>query len=217
MILDVSVTEYRHAVTGREVGLTRDRRTESRLRQTYAPAWFTNPRRWQWQADLDAAPGFQDYVDKYSEVTTKDPWDDIALFFQRASAFGQTQFSSAALLYPAKTPELNIAAMASASEALAGWFCEDHYGWDLYARPSKVTPDIVFRDNANRRLALVEVKSSGRLGNPQSKLTTDMIKLLKILAPTKLLHPHKYYVGLIMVQVSGAYSVNLTSLRLDEV
>ena len=217
MILDVSVTEYRHVVTGPEIGLTRDRRTESRLRQTYAPAWFTSPRRWQWQADLDAAPGFQYYVDMYSEVTTKDPWDDIALFFQRASAFGQTQFSSGALLYPAKTPELNIAAMASASEALAGWFCEDHYGWGLYDRPSKVTPDIVFRDNASNRLALVEVKSSGRLGNPQSKLTTDMIKLLKVLAPTKLLHPHKYYVGLIMVQVSGPDSVDLTSLILDEV
>lgn len=217
MILDVSVTEYRHAVTGPEIGLTRDRRTERMLKQTYVPTWFTNPRRWQWQADLDAAPGFQYYVDMYSEVTTKDPWDDIALFFQRVFASHQAQFSSGALLYPVKTHELNIAAMASASEALAGWFCEDHYGWELYTRPSRVTPDIVFQDSASGRLALVEVKSTGRPGNMQSKLTTDMIKLLKILPPTKLIRPHKYYVGLIMVQVSGPYSVNLTSLRLDEV
>ena len=217
MILDVSVTEYRHDVTALEIGLSRDKRTESMLRRTYVSAWFTNPRHWQQQADLNAPPGFQHYVDKYSEVTTKDPWDDIVLFFQRAPALGQAQFSSGALRYPVKTHELNIAAMASASEALAGWFCEDRYGWDLYARPSRVTPDIVFRDSSSGRLALVEVKSSGRLGNPRSKLTTDMIKLLNILPHTKLLHPHKYYVGLIMVQVSGPNSVDLTSLRLDEV
>lgn len=217
MILDVSVTEYRHDVTALEIGLSRDKRTETMLRRTYVPAWFTNPYHWQQQADLYAPPGFQHYVDMYSEVTTKDPWDDIVLFFQRASALGQAQFLSSALHYPIKTHELNIAAMASASEALAGWFCENHYGWDLYARPSKVTPDIVFRDSASGRLALVEVKSSGRLGNPKSKLTTDMIKLLNILPHTKLLRPNKYYVVLIMVQVSGPYSVDLTSLRLDEV
>lgn len=110
------------------------------LKRAYAPLWFSEPMQWRWQADLDATLGFQNYVDKYSEVTTQNPWDDIALFFQRARGFGQTQNPPSGLLYPVKAPELNIAAMASAAEALAGWFCEDRYGWTLYARPSKVTP-----------------------------------------------------------------------------
>lgn len=217
MLLDVSVTEYRRAIMPREIGLTRDRRTEGMLKRAYAPLWFSNPIQWQWQADLDATPGFQNYVDKYSEVTTQNPWDDIALFFQRARGFGQTQNPPSGLLYPVKAPELNIAAMASAAEALAGWFCEDRYGWTLYARPSKVTPDIVFRDDASGRLALVEVKSTGRLADVRTKLTADMIKLLKVLAPTKLLHPNRYYVGLVTIQVASATEVNLTSLVLEEV
>lgn len=81
----------------------------------------------------------------------------------------------------------------------------------------KLPPDIVFRDDASGRLALVEVKSTGRLADVRTKLTADMIKLLKVLAPTKLLHPNRYYVGLVMIQVASATDVNLTSLVLEEV
>ena len=76
---------------------------------------------------------------------------------------------------------------------------------------------MVFRDRGSGRWALVEVKSSGRLGNVRSKLTTEMIKLLKILAATKQLRPSPYYVALIMVQVGGPTEVKLTSLVLEEV
>ena len=216
MILNVSVTEYRHAVTPHEVGLTRDRHTVSILRNQHAPQWFSNPTRWQWSADLASAPGFQWYVDMYSEVTTQEPWNDIDLFFRRVARIGYNQNPQGALLYPSY-PMLNIAAMASASEALAGWFCEKYYNWDLYVRPSRVTPDMIFQDIASGRLALVEIKSSGKLGNVQSKLTTEMIKLLKVLAPTKQLYPSRYYLALIMLQIADAANVNLTSLVLEEV
>ena len=219
MILDVSITEYRQTVTAYEVGLTRDRQTESRLRQQYTPAWFANPVRRQITADFTTAPGFQWYVDKYSEVTTSDPWNDIERYFQRANLVGRQGHGQPNVLsYPVSYPILNITAMASAAEALAGWYCETPYiDWSLHVRPSRVTPDMVFRDNASGRFALVEVKSSGNMGDPRSKLTTEMIKLLKVLAPTKLLNRSLYYVALIMVQVASATQVDLTSLVLEEV
>ena len=216
MILDVAVTEYRHTVTPHEIGLTRDRRTESILRQRYAPNWFSNPVQSQWTPDLTRGQGFQSYVDKYAEVTTQEPWDDIALFFQRAARLGQVQMPPGGLLYPVHRPILNISAMASASEGLAGWFCEDYYSWGLEIRPTRVTPDMVFRDYSTRRLALVEVKSSGNMDNPRRKLIAEMINLFKVLAPTKLLRPSRYYVGLIMVQVESPTKADLTSLVLEE-
>ena len=141
------------------------------------------------------------------------------MFFQMSSGVrsGQIHNQPSRLLFPVNYPMMNIAAMASAAEALAGWFCEEHYhDWDFYTRPSRVTPDLIFRDLVNRRFALVEVKSSGNLGNPQSKITTEMIKLLKVLAPMKLLNQSRYYLGLIMVQVASPVQVNLTSLILEE-
>ena len=80
----------------------------------------------------------------------------------------------------------------------------------------RVTPDMIFYDNASSRLALVEVKSTSNMGNPTSKLTTETINLLKVLAPTKLLHSGKFIVALIMIQVASATEVHLTSLILEE-
>lgn len=215
-ILDVSVVEYRRALTPREIGLTRDGRTVSMLRNNYVPAWFSNPTNWRWRADFDDPPGFQRYVDKYSEVTTHQPWDDVALFFDRVGNMGNGGGSLGALSYPDPAPLLNGAAMASASEALAGWFCEVHHGWEMSIRPQRVSPDIVFRDRASRLWALVEVKSSSRLRNPRSRLASEMIELLRILAPTKQLRPGRYCAAVIMVQVASADEVNLTSLVLEE-
>lgn len=217
MILNVSVTEYRHPVTAHEVGLTRDTHTVSRLREQYVPLWFSAPFQRQWRADLTASPGFQWYVDKYAEVVTNEPWSDVELFFQRLAAVGRGPIPSSRLYYSGRYPLLNTAAMASGAEALAGWFCEVHYNWDLFTRPQRVSPDMVFRDNRSGRWALVEVKSSGRLGSVRSKLTTEMIKLLRILASTKLLSPSLYSVALIMIQVAGPTEVDLTSLVLEEV
>ena len=217
MILDVSVTEYRHSVTAHEVGLTRDTHTVSRLRKQYVPSWFSRPTQRLWRADLTASPGFQWYVDKYAEVITNEPWNDVELFFQRLAAVGRGPIPPGPLFYPGRYPLLNTAAMASAAEALAGWFCEVHYNWDLVTRPQRVSPDMVFRDSLSGRWALVEVKSSGRLGNVRSKLTAEMIKLLRILAATKQLRPIPYYVALIMVQVAGPTDVKLSSLVLEEV
>ncbi len=217
MILNVSVTEYRHSVTAHEVGLTRDTHTVSRLREQYVPSWFSTPNQWQWKADLAANRGFQWYVDKYTEVTTSEPWNDVDLFFQRLARVGARSARVGPLLYTLRYPILNAAAMASAAEALAGWFCETHYNWDLITRPQRVSPDMVFHDSRSGRLALVEVKSTGRSGSVRSKVTGEMIKLLRVLAITKQLRPRPYYVALIMVQVAGPTDVALSSLVLEEV
>ena len=214
--LEVSVAEYRRVLTPREIGLTRDARTVSTLRNDYAPLWFSNRTDWRWRADFDAPPGFQRYVDMYSEVTTHQPWDDVALFFDRVAKAESGDISLDPLSYPEPSPLLNSAAMASASEALAGWFCETHYGWERSIRPQRVSPDIVFRERTTGRWALVEVKSSSRLGNLRSQMTSDMIDLLRILAATKQLRPGRYSVNIIMIQVVGVAEVNLTSLILEE-
>lgn len=217
MILNVSTTGYRHALTTQEIGLARDRQTIPILRKTHTPAWFANPVRRQFPADFTATRGFQWYVDKYSEVATQEPWNDIELYFQRTSRLQSPQLQQRMLYFPLRSqPLLNIAAMASSAEAVAGWYCETHYNWDLLARPLRVTPDMIFYDNVSSRLALVEVKSTSNMGNPTSKLTTEMINLLKVLAPTKLLHSGKFIVALIMIQVASATEVHLTSLILEE-
>ena len=216
MIINVSVTEYRHSITAHEVGLTRDTQTVSRLREQHVPSWFSAPTQSQWQADLNAGPGFQWYVDKYTEVTTSEPWKDVELFFQRLDAVGRWTGHGGNLLYPSRNPLLNTAAMANSAEALAGWFCEESYDWELITRPQRVSPDIVFLHHSGR-LALVEVKSTGSSGGVLGRMTTEMIKLLRILAATKLLRPNLYYVVLMMVQITGPTEVNLTSLVLEEV
>jgi hypothetical protein len=220
MILDVSVTEYRQTITAHEIGLVRDRQTISRLRKQYAPSWFASPNDWQRQVDLDVGRGFQWYVDKYSEVTTREPWNDVTLYFRRTAGIRRAQPTQGGLFYTLRNqPVLNIAAMASAAEAIAGWFCETHYTWDLVIRPLRVTPDMVFFDSSSRRLALVEVKSTSKpstVGHIRTKLTTEMIKLLTVLAPTKLLQPGQFIAALIMVQVEDSSKVHLTSLVLEE-
>ena len=212
MILDVSVTEYRHAVTGREIGLTLDRGTVASLRQESAPAWFENPSRRRLTLDFAAGRGFQWYVDRYSEAAALEPWRDIEYYFQQRNNDSVSQER----LLSRDAPTMSVSAMASASEAIAGWFCQEQYGWDLYFRPARVTPDIIFRDNENGRRAIVEVKSSSDMGNPTSKITTEMINLLKALAPMKLLNPAIYSAALIMVRVANATEVSLTSLVLEE-
>lgn len=214
--LEVSVAEYRRALTPREIGLTRDARTVSTLRSEYVPLWFANRTDWQWRADFDAPPGFQRYVDMYSEFTTHQPWDDVELFFDRVEKAKNDGALLDPLSYSDSRPLLNSAAMASAAEALAGWFCETHYGWEKVNRPQMVSPDILFFDEENGLLAMVEVKSSSMSGNLRSRLTSAMIDLLKILAPTKQLRPGRYCVNIIMIQVVGVDEVNLTSLVLEE-
>ena len=71
--LEVSVAEYRRVLTPREIGLTRDARTVSTLRNDYVPLWFSARTDWRWRADFDAPPGFQRYVDMYSEASTRQP------------------------------------------------------------------------------------------------------------------------------------------------
>ena len=205
MIIDVSVTEYHHSVTAHEIGLTRDRHTTSRLRERYVPSWFHSPNKWTWKADLTTHPGFQWYVDKYAEITTSDPWNDVVLFFRRLATVGPGPIQTGGLFYPGRYPLMNPAAMAGSAEALAGWFCETHYNWDLFTRPQGVSPDMVFHDSQSGRWALVEVKSTSQNKNVQTQLRTDMIKLLKTLPHTKLLGSSTslYYVVLIMVQVVG--------------
>ena len=217
MILDVAVTEYRHMITAHEIGLVRDRQTVSRLRKQYAPSWFASPNNRQMQVDFAVGQGFQWYVDKYSEVTTQEPWNDVTAYFQRVAGIRSAQPPQSRLFYPLRNqPLLNTAAMASGAESIAGWFCETHYAWDLVTRPLRVTPDMVFLDSISRRLALVEVKSTSRMGNVRGKLTTEMINLLKVLAPTKLLQPGRFIAALIMVQVANSSEVHLTSLVLEE-
>ena len=217
MIIDVEVTEYRHGITTDQIGLSRDTHSQKRLRSTYAPGWFSSPSRWLWRADLAASPGFQHKVDKFAEVTAVEPWQDIIEYFARKAVAGGVQPPTGALHYPGRYPILNTGAMAAATEGLAGWFCEDRYHWHLIERPPRVTPDFVFAERGTGRYATVEVKSSGRLADPKSKLETDMIKVLRMLAPTKLLRPSvHYYAGLIMIQVAHATSVRLTSLVLEE-
>ena len=217
MILDVSVTEYRQTITAHEIGLVRDRQTISRLRRQNVPSWFASPNDWRRPVDLDVERGFQWYVDKYSEVTTRDPWNDVELYFRRTAGIRRARHAQDDLFYPLRNePLLNIAAMASAAEAIAGWLCETHYTWDLVTRPLRVTPDMVFFDSVSRRLALVEVKSTSKTGDIRSRLTTEMISLLKVLAPTKLLQPGPFIAALIMVQVANPSEVHLTSLVLEE-
>ena len=213
MILDVSVTEYRHALTTRQIGLTLDRRTIALLRRESASTWFENPATRQLTVDFTTTPGFQWYVDMYSEAAALEPWRDIEYYFQQGN---NNSVSQERLLFSRDAPILSVSAMASASEAIAGWFCQEQYGWDLYFRPTRVTPDIIFRDNENGRRAIVEVKSSSDMGNSASKITTEMINLLKALAPMKLLNPAIYNAVLIMVQVANATEVSLTSLVLEE-
>ena len=43
-----------------------------------------------------------------------------------------------------------------------------------------------------------------------------MIKLLKVLAPTKLLQPGRFIASLIMIQVANPSEIHLTSLILEE-
>ena len=157
---------------------------------------------------------FQPYVDRYSEVVASEPWKDIELYFERKEVVDRAP--SDALFYPDNRPILNTAALASATEALAGWFCEERYGWTLAFRPQRVSPDMVFADSANDRLALVEVKSSSVPINVIGRLTSDMIDLLRALAFTKYLSPARYCAALIMVQLVGPSNANLTSLVLEE-
>jgi hypothetical protein len=217
MILAISVTEYRYKIAPHELGLVRDTHTAKRLRQVYAPGWFKSRSVYPWKVDLNAPPGFQSQVDKYAEVVTQNPWNDVELYFTRFAKASGLATGPGILHYPGRYPILNSAAMAAAAEGIAGWYCRERYGWEFVARPPRVTPDLIFRERATKRYALVEVKSSGRSGDIKKKLVTEMMKLLRILNSSKQLRPGAYYAGIIMVQVAGANDVRLTGLILEPV
>ena len=164
MVINVDITEYRAPVTAYEVGLAGNRSGAKLLKERYSSAWFSSPQSQSKQLDVTPSAGFQKLVDKYAEVTTHDPWSDVTLYFQRLSSG------------PLRFPILNTAAMAAASEAIAGWFCETSHPWGLLLRPPRVTPDLIFMDTATGRWVLVEVKATARphLG---TKSTTDLDKI----------------------------------------
>jgi hypothetical protein len=215
LILNVTVTEYKHPVTNQEIGLARDAFTAKVLRANYAPAWFSSPKNWGWRPDLNGTPGFRRYVTKYAEVVLGDPWADIVLYYdQRARLAG----APTPLGFPPWYPQLNSQAMAMAAEALAGWFCRATYQWDFLGRPQRVSPDLIFYERHTGRCALIEVKSSGRPSfSVKKKLTSDMIKLLRTLALTKQISAARYLAGVILVQVTGRATAVLSSLVLEEV
>jgi hypothetical protein len=215
VIIDVNVVEYHSLISSYEIGLSRDTHTVKTLRKKYAPRWFLKGKPSKWRADLAANGGFQQYVDKYAEVVALGPWDDVVEFFRRAPSNVST-LPPGPLSYPASYPLLNTAAMAAATEALAGWFCQSKYGWDAITRPPRLTPDLIFRDRTTKRWALVEVKSSGSRTDPQRKIKTEIVKVLKLLAATKALRPSQYLVGLVFVQVIGPSTADLTCLILEE-
>lgn len=216
-VLNVSGVEYRNQIDPRVLGLVRDTHTEKVLRSQYAPAWFQRPTPLSWSADLTSARGFQWYVDKYSEAVTVEPWDDVVQFFGRLGKAAGKPAPIPPLFYPARFPILNTAAMAAAAEALAGWFCEYRYGWQLIIRPPRVTPDLVFLDSSSLQYVNVEVKSSGKVVDVKAKLLTEMIKVLRVLNASKQLRPGPYVAALVMVQVKSAAEVVLSSLVLEEV
>jgi hypothetical protein len=168
-VINVDIIEYRAAITKYEVGLAGNRPGAKLLKDRYSQAWFSSPISDAKQLDLTRAGGFQAYVDAYTEVTTSDPWNDVELYFQRLIAA------------PSRFPILNTAAMAAASEAIAGWFCETAHPWVLLLRPPRITPDLILVDTDNDRWVLVEVKATARqrLG---SRATTDMTKPLRNLS-----------------------------------
>jgi len=202
VVINVDVTEYRAPITRYEVGLAGNRPGAKLLKQRYSSAWFSAPKLQSKQLDVAAGAGFQKFVDKYAEVTTFDPWSDVNLYFQRRSA-GFSRFSI-----------LNTAAMAAASEAIAGWFCETAHSWALLLRPPRVTPDLIFLDTATGRWVLVEVKATARarLG---TKVTTDMTKLLRHLSSVYMLSKGKYTAVILTVQVKDESSVALQSVVLE--
>ena len=225
MILSVNVNEHHADVDSHVIGLARDSNTAAVLRRDYAEKWFDYSNQWLWSADLSAGRGFQWQVDKYAEVVTVEPWKDVQFYFaQKAKVGGPPTPSTIILTGPLKNPPrypiLNSAAMAAASEALAGWFCRVHYGWDFIARPPRVTPDLEFWDKNEKRFALIEVKSSGKVGDIQkkkNKLVNDMIKLLRVLHGTKYIQNGFYYAGVIAIQIASPTDVRLTSLLLREI
>jgi hypothetical protein len=213
MVLSVDVTQYTHGFDRKDIGRTRDAFTAKLLRQHAANTWFANPKISVWPADFSVAPGFDWFVRKYAEVILGDPWRDVELYFNNAAALQGAN----PLGYPPRHPLLNTAAMAMAAEALAGWFCETNYPWAFIGRPQRVSPDLIFYDRAQARYVLIEVKSSGReTWNVRAKLTTDMINLLRTVAPTKHLTPSKYVAGVIAIQVIGPAAASLSSLILEE-
>jgi len=215
LILNVDVTEYRHPVTSHEIGLARDPLSAKVLRQNYAHAWFSSPTARRWQPDLSGTPGFQRYVDKYAEVVVDDPWADIILYHTQSAMLAG---APTPLAFPPRYPLLNSAAMAMAAEALAGWYCQTTHPWWFLGRPQRVSPDMIFYDTNSARYALVEVKSSGKSSfNVKTKVTSDMIKLLRTLALTKQISAGRYLAGVILVQVTGPATAGLTSLLLEEV
>src|SRR5207244_516908 len=123
LVIVVNVAEYRSKITSYQVGLSRDTHSVRTLRKNYAPGWFLKPNQSVWKADFGARPGFQHYVNKYAEVVTLNPWDDVVEFFRRAPTnLSIGGLPPGPLHYPMRYPLLNTAAMAAAAEALAGWF-----------------------------------------------------------------------------------------------
>lgn len=215
-IVFLNYTAYRQNLTQDALKRVRDNIYIATLKARYVPTWFQQPALGQYQVDV-AGRSFKRAIAKYAEVEVTDPWADIELYFRNlAIARGQVP-PKPVLGYTGRVPMLNTGTMASAAEALAGWFCERHYGWAFLRRPQRVTPDLIFWDRATLRYSLVEVKSTGPTGNLKARVVNDMIKLLKHLAIAKLEGAGPYYAALIKVRIVSQTDIELLSLLLEEI
>lgn len=186
-------------ISKRELGLTRDRFTQSVLRQAIET-------KIQWSAGRTVAnpPDLDAEIANFAERLAAGATRNVSTYFARLGTAGYTKggrrATSQPLLYLKDRLLPSAEDIGSIGEGLAGYYLESIEGMNFVLRPFGVSPDFVFWHPALSREILVEAKSSLHQGRIS---ITTAISLIEIMAKTKFIRPGNYGGFVIQVNIIG--------------
>jgi hypothetical protein len=215
-IATVRVMQSDIQVNRTDLGLTRDNFTQDVLRKR-----LLSNISWSQVAPHALTRPLQQLVDDFAEDIATGAERDLEEYNLRRGLLGWTpggrRGSSNALMYPAQRLLPSAKSIGAIGEGVAGDYLENHESLIFHIRPFNVSPDLVFRNIAGKRI-LVEVKSTvGQFQNPGQKAVGVATDLLDILAKTTFIRAGRYLAYIILVRIVDKLHFDLWRLSIEEV
>lgn len=203
-------------ITQRELGLTRDRFTQSVLRQILEQNILASG--WVNRGSYPSPTNIQALVDDYAERIARGAVQNMQLYFNNLPASGYTlggkRATSQALLYTKRGLLPGAEDIGAIGEGVAGHYLEYKEQLQFELRPFGVSPDFIFIHLQQHKRVLVEVKTS--LHEERMALSTPL-GLMEILAKTKFLRRGNYLAYVVYVTILSPSDFRLRILRMEEV
>lgn len=219
--LNLDVEHCDVTITNWELGLNRDVYTKkllhSRIKARMDRSGWTT---FVSGHTINGGLSLQDLVDAFSERSAPGATTNLEAYFSGRLSPGRTvggrSATSTTMHYLRRELRPSERDIGAIGEGIAGYYLENvEENLEFEARPFEVSPDLIFRNLTTGQTILSEVKTSLQKWN--TKMISEAIKLLDILAKTRFIRSGSYVAYLIAVKIVGSGNFELRRLKLEEV